>query len=341
VEGWKSEGEERAMTEAQEILVLGEVREGRLSPTTAEVLAAARHLAQQGGHSVAVGLAGAELASASQEALQAGAERVYSVEHPLLEPWQIDLYLAALHEICRATTPSIILLGRTTTGREVAPRLACRLGTSLIQDCLAVDLDHGSGRLTATRPVYGGNVLARVRSTTTPQMATLRPKAYAPLPPDASRQGQVIAVPVTLEAAMAKVTVLHQEIDTTPGVRLEDARVVIAGGRGLGGPEPFRELQELAGMLGAGIGASRAAVDAGWVPGSWQIGLTGKTITPELYITVGISGASQHMAGCAAAKVLVAINKDREANIFRVARYGIVGDWQTVLPAFMQALREL
>jgi electron transfer flavoprotein alpha subunit len=146
---------------------------------------------------------------------------------------------------------------------------------------------------------------------------------------------------VALDPAIARVTILRQDIAASTEVRLEDARVIVAGGRGLGGPEPFRELQELAGMLGAGIGASRAAVDAGWVPGNWQIGLTGKTITPELYITVGISGASQHMAGCADARVIVAINKDREANIFRAARYGVVGDWQVVLPAFMQAVREL
>ena len=329
------------MAEAQGILVVGERREGRLHAMTAEGLAAARHLAEQGGHTVAVGLVGSGATSVAQEALQAGADRVYTVEDALLEAFHIDLYLAAVEALCRAVAPAIILLARTHIGREVAPRLACRLGVSLIQDSLAVDLDPTSGQLIGTRPVYGGNVLARVRSTATPQMATLRPKAYLPLPPDASRQGEVIAVPVTLVASMAKVTVLRQEVDTTPGVRLEDARVVVAGGRGLGGPEPFRELQELAGMLGAGIGASRAAVDAGWVPGTWQIGLTGKTITPELYITVGISGASQHMAGCAAAKVLVAINKDREANIFRAARYGVVGDWQAVLPAFMQALREL
>jgi electron transfer flavoprotein alpha subunit len=329
------------MAEAQSILVVGEVREGRLSPATAEGLAAARHLAEQSRHTISAGLAGVELTRAAQEALQAGAERVYTVDNALLRAWHIELYLEALEAICRYTAPSIILLARTTVGREMAPRLACRLGSSLIQDCLTVELDPASGHLTATRPIYGGNILARVRSMTTPQMATLRPKAYTALPPDSSRQGEIHTVPVQLEASMVKVTELRREINTIPGVKLEDARIVVAGGRGLGGPEPFRDLQELAGMLGAGIGASRAAVDAGWVPGNWQIGLTGKTITPELYITVGISGASQHMAGCAGAKMLVAINKDRDANIFRAARYGVVGDWQTVLPAFMQALREL
>jgi electron transfer flavoprotein alpha subunit len=151
----------------------------------------------------------------------------------------------------------------------------------------------------------------------------------------------VVAVPVTLDAAMARVSVVRQVRHDSAGVKLEDATIVVAGGRGLGGPEPFRELQELAGMLGAAMGASRAAVDAGWVPGNWQVGLTGKTITPDLYITVGISGASQHMAGCSGAKVIVAINKDAEANIFREARYGVVGDWQTVLPAFMEAIHGL
>jgi electron transfer flavoprotein alpha subunit len=172
-------------------------------------------------------------------------------------------------------------------------------------------------------------------------MAALRPKAYAPLAPDPARQGEIIAVPVALDAAMARVAVVRQVRQESAGVKLEDATIVVAGGRGLGGPEPFRELQELTGMLGAAMGASRAAVDAGWVPGNWQVGLTGKTITPDLYITVGISGASQHMAGYSGAKVIVAINKDAEANIFREARYGVVGDWHVVVPAFMAAVRSL
>jgi electron transfer flavoprotein alpha subunit len=329
------------MEQAQKLLVVGEVNDGHVSATTTEVLAAGRELAQPTGAKVAVGLLGSDVAAAAQEALHAGADLVYTVEDAQLATLQIDLYLAALQELCRTTTPDIILLGRTALGRDIGPRLACRLGVSLLQDCLKVALDPDTGRLTGTRPVYGGNVLARIRCTTTPQIATLRPKAYTPLAPDPNRQGEITAVPVTLDASMARVTVLRQELDESPGIKLEDARVVVAGGRGMGGAESFRELQELAGILGAGIGASRAAVDAGWVPGNWQIGLTGKTITPELYITVGISGASQHMAGCSGAKVIVAINKDREANIFRAARYGVVGDWQTVLPAFIEAVRDL
>ena len=329
------------MAEARGVLVVGEVTQGQLSGTTKEVLAAGRTLAQQRGTELAVGLVGRALAPAAQEALQAGGERVYTVEDALLADGQVDLHLAALTELCRTVAPDIILLGRTALGRDLGPRLACRLGVGLLQDCLQVDLEAASGRLTATRPIYGGNVLARVQCMATPQIAALRPKAYAPLPPDATRQGDVVAVPVRLDASMARVTVVQQIRHESAGVKLEEATIVVAGGRGLGGPEPFRELQELAGMLGAAMGASRAAVDAGWVPGNWQVGLTGKTITPDLYITVGISGASQHMAGCSGAKVIVAINKDAEANIFREARYGVVGDWQTILPAFMEAIRGL
>ena len=202
-------------------------------------------------------------------------------------------------------------------------------------------IEPDSGCLTALRPVYGGNFLARVRCAVSPQIAVLRSQAYEPLAPDPNRQGDVVPVPVNLDDSQPRVRVVRRVRHEHTGVSLSEARVVISGGRGLGGPEPFRDLEELAGMLGAAVGASRAAVDAGWVPGHWQVGLTGVTVTPELYLTIGISGASQHMAGCSGAKVIVAINTDAEAPIFREARYGIVGDWQAVLPAFMEAVRSL
>jgi electron transfer flavoprotein alpha subunit len=329
------------MAESREVLVIGEVHEGHLSSTTAEALAAGQAVARKAAMRLAVGLVGSGLAAVAQEAIRAGAERVYAVDDALLATGQLELSLAALLGVCRTVAPAIILLERTAFGREVAPRLAARLGVGLLQDCLQIDFDTTSSGLTATRPVYGGSVLARVRCMGMPQIAVLRPKAYTALAPDPLHQAEVVAVPVALDASMARLTIVRQVRDESPGVKLEEARVVVAGGRGLGGPEPFRELHELAGMLGAAVGASRAAVDAGWVPGSYQVGLTGKTVTPELYITVGISGASQHMAGCSGAKVIVAINKDAEANIFREARYGVVGDWQTFLPAFMEALRQL
>jgi electron transfer flavoprotein alpha subunit len=232
-------------------------------------------------------------------------------------------------------------MARTQTGRDVAPRLAMRLNVPLAQDCVEVAIDPARRQLLATRPVYGGNAMARVRCSATPQFATVRPKSYAPLDPEPQRRGEVTPMAVALDPSMAKTRVVSLTKEETQGVKLEDAKIVVAGGRGLGGPEGFRPLETLARTLGAGIGASRAAVDSGWVPYSWQIGLTGKTITPDVYITVGISGASQHIAGCSAAKCIVAINKDREANIFRYARYGIVGDWQKLLQALIDAAEEI
>jgi electron transfer flavoprotein alpha subunit len=331
LEGWYMAG----------ILVIGEVQDGHIAPPTREALAMGRNLAAASGAAVAVALLGSELGMSAQEAIAAGADQAYTVEDGLLAQPQIDLYLAAYQAVCASVAPDIVLLSRTDIGRELAPRLACRLGVSLLQDCLQLEIDADSGRLIATRPVYGGNVLAKVRSAGTPQVAAIRPKVCDPLDPDASRQGDVIPVAVALDATMAKVTIVRQEVSESAGVKLEDAKIVVAGGRGLGGPRPFTELEELAGLLGAGIGASRAAVDAGWVPATWQIGLTGRTITPDLYLTVGISGASQHMAGCSNSKVIVAINKDREANIFRESRYGVVGDWETVIPGLIQGIRDL
>lgn len=329
------------MPEAVGVLVVGEGIAGQLSPSSREVLAVGRRLADSLGERLACGLWGHGLERASQDAIVYGADRVYTVDDPLLTDFQIELSLEALVGICHAVHPRGLLMAGTATGRDIAPRLAARLGVSLAHDCLEVNIDPSTKTLLATRPVYGGNAMATVRWTVTPQFATIRPKVYDPLLPDAARQGEVVSVHVPLDPSVAKTKVVNVVKEEAAGIKLEDARVIVAGGRGLGGPEAFQPLEELAKALGAGIGASRAAVDSGWVPYSWQIGLTGKTITPELYITVGISGASQHMAGCSGAKCIVAINKDREANIFRQARYGAVGDWRKILPAFTEIVREL
>ncbi|MBI4641840.1 MAG: electron transfer flavoprotein subunit alpha/FixB family protein [Candidatus Tectomicrobia bacterium] len=323
------------------VLVIGELSASQLSRTSKEILAAGRLLADNLGEPLALGLLGSHLEDPAREAFSYGADRVYTLADPLLEEFQVDLHLTALESLCKIVRPRILLMGRTTIGREVAPRLACRLGVGLAQDCLEVKIDRDTKKLLANRPVYGGNAIATLLCTDTPQFATIRPKAYDPLQPDESRRGEVVPISVQLDPSMARTRVVSLIKDETEGVKLEEARVVVAGGRGLGGPEPFRDLEELARALGAGIGASRAAVDAGWVPPGWQIGLTGKTITPDLYITIGISGASQHMAGCSGAGAIVAINKDPEANIFKEARFGAVGDWKKILPAFTKAVQEL
>ena len=329
------------MAEATGVLVLGESVEGELSATSRELLAAGRKAADDLGEELAIGLLGVTLDQPSQQAISHGADKVYAVTHPLLGQYQVELYLAAMEALCREAAPRVILIGRTNEGRELAPRLAFRLGVGLAQDCLEVSVDPSTKTLLANRPVYGGNAVAVVSCTYTPQIAAIRPKVYEPLDPDSSRQGQVVSFPVDLEPSQARSRVVNVVSEEAEGVKLEDARIVVSGGRGLGGPDPFQDLEELAKLLGGAVGASRAAVDSGWVPASYQVGLTGKTITPDLYITVAISGASQHMAGCSGAKVIVAINKDAEANIFKECRFGVVGDWQQIVPAFTEAVREL
>jgi electron transfer flavoprotein alpha subunit len=329
------------MADAETVLVLGECLDGRLTPVTGEVIAAGRQLAEELGISVACGLVGTGLDDAARTAITLGADRAYVVDDPVLVTFQPELTLEALTTLCRAVEPRVLLMARTPFGRDLAPRLAARLGVPLAQDCLDVRIDGSSKQLLATRPVYGGNAMATVLCTQNPQFATIRPKVYQPLPAQDRPRGEVIPIRAELDPALGKTKVIRTVKEEIEGVKLEEARIVVAGGRGLGGPEGFRPLQELANVLGAGIGASRAAVDSGWVPYSWQIGLTGKTITPDVYITVGISGASQHIAGCSGAKCIVAINKDRDANIFRYARYGIVGDWQKLLGAVIEAAQTM
>ena len=321
-----------------EILVLGELTDGGLGPMTGELLAAARGL----GGEVGVALLGSELDGVSGEAIARGADKVYQVQDPLLRGPSIDARVAAFEEVCRQTTPVVVLVGKTLAGRDIGPRVAFRLGVGLAQDSIEVKLTRDTNRVVATRPVYGGSALATVTFPgADPQVVMIRGGAYDPLLPDPSRTGEVVPIAVDLDSSVVRVRHVKTVRSEGEGRRLEDASIVVCGGRGLGGPEPFKALEELAKLLGGAVGASRAACDAGWVDHSYQIGLTGKTVAPDLYITVGVSGASQHMAGCSAAKQIVAVNRDPHANIFKEATYGVVGDWSNFLPAFIEAVREL
>ena len=329
------------MAEGNGVLIIGETLGDELTLASQEVLAAGRKMADDLGQELAIGIFGDVGGDIAQSAIAQGADKVYSVTSPMLADFQVELYLAAAETLCTETSPSIVLIARTTQVREVAPRLAFLLGVGLAQDCLEVSADAATGRLLANRPVYGGNAVAVVSCNQTPQVAAVRPKVYVPLEPDASRQGEVVSFPVDLDDSIVRSRVIEVVKEEAEGVKLEDATIVVSGGRGLGGPEPFAQLEELAKLLGGAVGASRAAVDSGWVPASYQVGLTGKTITPDLYITIAISGASQHMAGCSGSKAIVAINKDAEANIFKEARYGVIGDWEKVLAAMTETVREL
>lgn len=322
------------------VLVIGELQGDALQSITGELLAAGRNLGDALGEDVGVALLNGGDAAA-QDAIALGADKAYLVRDAALADMQLDAQVAALEKACAETQPSVVLIGRTLAGRDVGPRLAFRLGVGLAQDCLEVSADAG-GRVAAVRPVYGGNALARVTfPDANPQMVVLRAKAYEPLEADAARSGEVVELQTNLDPSVVKARLVETVMQEAEGVRLEDAGIVVGGGRGLGGPEPFDMLEDLAKLLGGAVGASRAVCDAGWLDHSYQVGLTGKTITPDLYITVGISGASQHMAGCSASKHIVAINRDADANIFKSSSFGVVGDWKSVLPSFIETVREL
>ena len=324
------------------ILVFGEMSQSGLGSVTGELLGVARSLSSETGDEVSVVLLCDSVGDEADEAIALGADKVYRVENSLLSEPQIDAHLEAFGQVVSQSEPSIIVIGRTPLGRDVGPRLAFRLGVAVAQDCVEVSVDAASGRVVATRPVYGGNAMSRIsfRGDST-QVVLVRPKAFEALEPDATRSGEIESFQVDLDESAIRARLVETVTQQAEGVRLEDATIVVSGGRGLGGPEPFEELRNLSQVLGGALGASRAACDAGWIEHSHQVGLTGKTITPDLYITVGISGASQHMAGCSASKNIVAINRDEDANIFKSATYGVVGDWNKILPSFIETVREL
>jgi electron transfer flavoprotein alpha subunit len=228
-------------------------------------------------------------------------------------------------------------MGQTAVGRDLAPRFAIRAGSAPAMDC--INFEVADGKVVMTRPVYGGNAHAKFTSKTLPVVATVRAKSVEALEQDTSRSGEVTTLAIDTAAGTARV-VSREEVQAE-GLRLEDAKVIVSGGRGLGGAEGFEPLAQLAAVLGGAVGSSRAVVDLGWVPLSYQIGLTGKVVTPDLYIAVGISGASQHLAGITGAKTIVAINKDKDADIFKVARYGAVVDWKPFIAAFTEEVKKL
>jgi len=325
------------------VLVVGEVECGALAPVTGELLAAAGKVAPPERPMLA--LAAASASGLGESGLAAGAGRVFLLEHPALADsgtGVFDAPVAALEKLIGTVEPEIVLFARTDFGANVGPRVAVRLGVPVGSDCVDLAVDAASGRLSVTRPVYGGNALALFEfGPQNPQIAVMRPRVFEAGDAGAAPDGEVERFDVSDVIGEPRARLVEIVSEDQAGVRLEDAEVVIAGGRGLGGPAPFEQLTELASLLHGAVGATRAACDAEWVDHGYQIGLTGKTIGPQVYVAVGISGASQHMAGCSGAKTIVAINKDRNANIFKNARYGVIGEWERVLPAFVAAVRDL
>lgn len=320
---------------AKHFLVVAEQSEGILRKVSFEMLAEARRLSS-GGKVEAV-LLGSGVEALAEQLAWHGADKVYLADDPALQLYTAEAYTAVLADLVKKVQPEVIFIGATTNGKDLAPRLATRLGVGLASDCTGFSVD-GDGKLLITRPIYAGRAIETIKLKSTPQMATLRPNVFPPLEPDTSRKAEVERIPVNVGEVRAKVVgFLKKEGEE---IELTEADIIVSGGRGLGGPDGFNVLWELARVLRAAVGASRAAVDAGWIDHSHQVGQTGKTVNPKLYIACGISGAAQHLAGMRTSKVIVAINKDPEAPIFKVADYGIVGDLYQIVPILTKALRE-
>ncbi|MFC1860096.1 electron transfer flavoprotein subunit alpha/FixB family protein [Chloroflexota bacterium] len=329
------------MAENKGVMIYGEVTEGKLAVIATELLGCGRKLADNLGQELCAVLVGSDISGLAQEAIAFGADKVYIVNDPLLKDYQTDSYVLALEKAAKQAMPQVILLGQTSIGRDLAPRLAFKLETIASLDCVDLAIDPESKSLLQTKPVYGGNAQAIFTAETYPQIATVRAKAMSPLAKDTSRKGEVATIEAGLAPSAIRTKVLKKVPEELEGIKLEDAAVIVSGGRGIGSADGFKQLEGLAKLLNGAVGASRPSCDNGWVPDGLQVGLTGKIVTPDLYIAVAISGASQHIAGCSGSKNIIAINKDPEANIFKQAHFGIIGDWKKVVPAFTEKVREL
>jgi electron transfer flavoprotein alpha subunit len=322
------------------VWVLAEQRRGVLAPVTAELLGEARRLAEVLGVKVAAVLLGDGVAPLSEALLTYGAHRVYLAEHPRLADFLEETYAAALIELALKFQPEIILAGATYLGRAFIPQVAAGLKTGLTADCTAFGIDPEKRLLLQTRPAFGGNIMATIITPRTyPQMATARPGGFKPAAP-AAPVGKVLRVELTGLAAPPRSRFVSTVAEIKERIPLNAAEVIVAGGRGLKEAKHFKLLEELADLLNGAVGATRAAVDAGWIPYAHQIGQTGKTVAPKLYIAVGLSGATQHLVGMQSSDIIVAINKDPQAPIFQIADVGLVGDLFEIVPALIQEIKK-
>jgi len=338
----KKSGETVDKGDYRGVWVFAEQRDGEIAPVVFELLGKGRELADQMEQELTAVLFGSGIEGLSSELIAYGADQVIEVDDPELKHFRDERYAKALTELALKYKPAVILAGATVTGRSFIPRVAIHLRTGLTADCTGLEYDAESGNLLQTRPAFGGNIMATiVTSNHRPQMATVRHKVMNPLTRDDSRSGVVICEQIVFDFDDETSDWLGFDKELTNLVNITEANIIVSGGRGLKEAKNFALLEELAHALGGAVGASRAAVDAEWIPYSHQVGQTGKTVKPTIYIAVGISGAIQHLAGMSSADYIIAINKDPDAPIFKVADLGIVGDLFEVVPKLIKKVKEL
>jgi len=322
------------------VWVFAEQKQGRPAGVAFELLGEGRKLAEPLGVDVSAVLIGDGVEDAARELIAHGADKVYLVDDPSLKVFNDESYADIFVQLINQYKPEIVLIGATTYGRSIGPRTASRLATGLTADCTKLEIDPEKRLLLQTRPAFGGNLMATIICPNhRPQMCTVRPKVMKALEPDAARAGEIVRAKVNIPQTVR--TNVVGVLDTlTEMVNLAEADIIVSGGRGMGDPKNFALLEELARTLGGAVGASRAAVDAGWIPYSHQVGQTGKTVGPKVYFACGISGAVQHLAGMSSSDTIIAINKNPDAPIFKVATFGIVGDVLQVVPELIKEFKE-
>jgi len=322
------------------VFVFAEQHEGALRACTLELLGEGRRLADKLGQEVAAVLLGDKMENLCSLLAAHGADKVYLASNSNLRFYQTESYAAVLTAVISQHKPSVFLFGATTTGRDLAPRVAARVRTGLTADCTSLDIEEGTGLLLQTRPAWGGNIMATIKTANhRPQMATVRPKVMKKPKPDPDRKGKVIHIPVKVNPKGMKTKLLEVIKSREQTVNLEEAEVVVSGGRGLQSAENFKVVEELAQVLAAAVGASRPVVDSGWKSHPYQVGQTGKTVQPKIYIACGISGAVQHRVGMESSDTIVAINKDPDAPIMQIADYAVVGDLFQVVPELIKEIK--
>ncbi len=324
---------------AGNVLVIAEQRNGKFRKAAYEVATAGRMIGNELGGDVVALVWGKNVSDMAGELGAYGVDKVLVAENDLFENYAPEGVVKAVQEAIAKTGAQVVLFAATSLGKDLAPRVAQKMNVGLASDCTGLSVE--GGKLVAKRPVYAGKAFIQVGFKASPEMASIRPKAFTPEVTEEGKTAPVDALDVSVDASEIK-TKMKEFKETGGGkIDLTEADIIVSGGRGMKGPENFKMLEELADLLGGAVGASRAAVDAGWRPHSDQVGQTGKTVSPNLYIAVGISGAIQHLAGMGSSKVIVAINKDPEAPIFQKADYGIVGDLFDVVPALIEEVKKL
>ncbi|MCX5704905.1 MAG: FAD-binding protein [Candidatus Omnitrophica bacterium] len=324
------------------IWVFVEQKNGKVQSISYELLGKAQELAKKLNCQVSGVLIGNNLGDQLDELIWHGADNIYLVEAPEIANFQDDPYTNILVELVKKYKPEILLCGASAIGRSLISRVAIKIKAGLTADCTGLDIDPDKKILLQTRPAFGGNIMATIISPNfRPQMSTVRHKVFQPMTPDKHRKGKIIreSFDSSLYVSRTKLLDIVEEVESL--VNIAEADIIVSGGRGMGGKENFKILEELAHVLGSAVGSSRAAVDSGWMPYSHQVGQTGRTVAPKIYIACGISGQIQHLVGMQSSKIIIAINKDPEAPIFKVATYGIVGDVFQIVPALTKRFKEV